>query len=169
MKTALIIFSILLPALLFGQQGERYKVVVVDKLDPLDSYSPETKQTQVIPFSQPNQDKSVLMIDTQTGKTWILTKEVTGAEDGGKTFCPSLLWQPVLFRPLSGQVNPNRMFEQKQLKNGVLVESPSSNPFNKQPATDPRREKARKVLQDAGKVSDENAIDIFLKNNPDFK
>jgi hypothetical protein len=130
MKNYLVLLLLVLfSSLNYSQSNERFRIVIVDKLDPADRYAEGSKMVDCIPFDQPNNEKSILMLDTQTGRTWILTKIMVGeslSSTAGydKVENKTMVWQEILYMPL---INSSRTDEIKKVQKGELIVSPLNN------------------------------------------
>lgn len=75
---------------------ERFKIYVVEKLDKITP----TGESGYIPESATGDEHNYLLLDTQTGKTWILTNigsEITNSE-GKKLKLGTFAWKPIFFQ-----------------------------------------------------------------------
>jgi hypothetical protein len=126
MRIAILLFLFLtISSLGSGQSEERYKIIVTEKLDPASNYSESSKTLNLLPFDQPNAEKSVLLFDAKSGRTWILTKHTslleTRPESGEKWDHCTLAWQPILYIPMQ---KTYRAHEINELEQGSLSEYP---------------------------------------------
>ena len=79
---------------------ERYVVVTVEKLDKstLPAGTKFDPSTQIIPSTATGDDHNYLLLDTQTGKTWILENITESWKSNGKLYQQSTFaWKPLFF------------------------------------------------------------------------
>lgn len=77
------------------EQCERYKIYVVEKLDT----TVPSKDSEYIPLAATGSNNNYLLVDSYTGKTWILTNisSFIKSEDGRDLILNSFAWEPLFF------------------------------------------------------------------------
>jgi len=78
------------------EQCERYKIYVVEKLDTVVP----SADSGYISLSATGTNNNYLMVDTNTGKTWILTNIGSSSknEKGKDLMFSSFAWEPLFFK-----------------------------------------------------------------------
>ena len=78
------------------EHSERYKIYIVEKLDTIVP----SAESGYIPVSATGINNNYLLVDSYTGKTWILTYIGSRAksEDGRDLTLNSFAWEPIFFK-----------------------------------------------------------------------
>jgi hypothetical protein len=102
----------------------RYRIYSIDQVE-FSGSNDNSKTLNIVSFFQVNSDKTTLLLDSKTGKTWILTDYILNNQklsDGRNGVSRTMVWEPILIKEIDRII---RSDESTMLLNGTMKENPS--------------------------------------------